>query len=134
MDGLKNATPDNAVLEVLIMLRLCFTTHHHLTFEILSFAGYAWENLPDDSLVINVVGGVGAQSLTLTDHHPHLRSVVQDRESATGDAIEVCVTNQIAHASICCMLTVVIVLEELPDALESGRVQIQSPSFFAFPS
>jgi hypothetical protein len=35
MDGLKNATPANAILEGLIML--CFTTHHHLTLKYLFF-------------------------------------------------------------------------------------------------
>ena len=40
-------------------------------------------------MVIDVGGGVGAQSLTLANHHSHLRFVVQDRESVIGNAIEV---------------------------------------------
>jgi hypothetical protein len=53
-------------------------------------AGYAWENLPQDSLVVDVGGGVGSQSLLLALHHPHLHFIVQDRESVVGDAVEVC--------------------------------------------
>jgi hypothetical protein len=40
--------------------------------------------------VVDVGGGVGAQSLMLANHHPQLRFVVQDRESVVSDAIEVC--------------------------------------------
>ncbi len=44
-------------------------------------AGYAWGNLPQGSTVVDVGGGVGAQSLTLATHHPHLRFIVQDLPS-----------------------------------------------------
>ena len=39
-------------------------------FEISNFAGYDLERLAEDSLVVDVGGGVGAQSLTLAQHHP----------------------------------------------------------------
>ncbi|KAF8498100.1 S-adenosyl-L-methionine-dependent methyltransferase [Russula emetica] len=88
MNGLKNASPANAILE-----------------------GYAWERLPQGSLVVDVGGGVGAQSFTLAKHHPQLRFVIQDRESVVGDAIEYWKKN-------------------MPEALESGRVRIQGHDFF----
>jgi ubiquinone/menaquinone biosynthesis C-methylase UbiE len=63
-------------------------------------AGYAWEGLPEGSLVVDVGGGVGSQSLTLATHHPHLRFVVQDRELVVGDATEVCAFTPLASARI----------------------------------
>jgi O-methyltransferase domain len=53
-------------------------------------AGYSWEKLPEGSLVVDVGGGVGAQSLTLATHHPHLRFVVQDLKHTVDDAVTVC--------------------------------------------
>ena len=63
---------------------------HHLTFENLKFVGFSWESLPEGSLVVDVGGGVGAQSLVLATHRPQLRLVVQDRESVMSDGIDVC--------------------------------------------
>ena len=74
-----------------------FVAHHHLTFRISNFVGYAWEHLPQGSLVVDVGGGVGAQSFTLAKHHPQLRFIVQDRESVVGDAIEVSMCNELNH-------------------------------------
>ncbi|KAF8471570.1 hypothetical protein DFH94DRAFT_684737 [Russula ochroleuca] len=88
MNDLKNASPDNAILE-----------------------GYNWERLPEGSLVVDTGGSVGAQSLTLAKHHPLLRFIIQDRESVVGDAID-------------CWK------KHMPDALESGRVEIQGYNFF----
>ncbi|KAH9993413.1 O-methyltransferase [Russula vinacea] len=88
MNGLKNVMPANAILE-----------------------GYDWERLPEGSLVVDVGGGVGSQSLTLAQHHPQLRFVIQDRESVLGDATDYWKKN-------------------MPDALESGRVKIQGQNFF----
>ncbi|KAH9993417.1 hypothetical protein BJV77DRAFT_366374 [Russula vinacea] len=83
MNGSKNASPANAILK-----------------------GYDWERLSEGSLVVDVGGGVGAQSLTLAQHYPHLRFVIQDRESVLGDAIDYWKRN-------------------MPNALESGRVKIR---------
>ncbi|KAI0278948.1 S-adenosyl-L-methionine-dependent methyltransferase [Russula aff. rugulosa BPL654] len=88
MNGLKNISSANAIL-----------------------GGYAWGRLPQGSLVVDVGGGVGAQSFTLAKHHPQLRFIVQDRESVVGDAIEYWKKN-------------------MPEALESGRVRIQGHDFF----
>jgi hypothetical protein len=73
--------------------------------------GYGWEKLPPGSLVIDVGGGVGSQSLTLARRYPNLCFVVQDREAVIGDANEYWKKN-------------------MPDALDSGRVKLQGHSFF----
>ncbi|KAI9450109.1 S-adenosyl-L-methionine-dependent methyltransferase [Lactarius psammicola] len=88
MAGLRNMTPEDAILD-----------------------GYAWEKLPPSSLVVDVGGGVGSQSLTLARRHPNLRFVVQDREAVIGDANEYWKKN-------------------MPDALDSGRVKLLGLSFF----
>ena len=66
-----------------------------------NFAGYGWEGLPEGSLVVDVGGGVGSQSLTLASHHPHLRFVVQDRESVVGDAIDVWIESVPQKYGVC---------------------------------
>ena len=101
MNGLKNASPLNSILEGSATL---YWVHcgPRLTFEIPNFVGYAWDHLPEGSLVVDVGGGVGSQSFTLAEHHPQLRFIVQDRESVVGDAIEVCATNRITYPNIAC--------------------------------
>ena len=42
---------------------------------------FDWESLPVGSLVVDVGGGVGAQSLALSKTCPNLRFIVQDREA-----------------------------------------------------
>jgi hypothetical protein len=94
MNGLKNAFPLNAILEgsdILCRIHCIPPSHHRIS----NFVGYAWEDLPQGSLVVDVGAGVGSKSFTLAQHHPQLRFLVQDRESVVGDAIEVCATNQI---------------------------------------
>jgi ubiquinone/menaquinone biosynthesis C-methylase UbiE len=73
---------------------MCFSTvcHfllcHYLT-RCIKPTGYGWEKLLPGSLVIDVGGGVGSQSLIIARRHPNLRFVVQDREAVIGDANEV---------------------------------------------
>ncbi|KAH8978094.1 S-adenosyl-L-methionine-dependent methyltransferase [Lactarius hatsudake] len=88
MINMTNMTPEDAILE-----------------------GYAWDKLPPGSLVVDVGGGVGSQSLVLARRHPDLRFVVQDREAVLGDANEYWKKN-------------------MPDALDSGRVKLLGLSFF----
>ncbi|KAH9054233.1 S-adenosyl-L-methionine-dependent methyltransferase [Lactarius vividus] len=81
MVNVTNLTPENAILE-----------------------GYAWEKLPPSSLVVDVGGGVGSQSLALARRYPNLHFVVQDRDSYWK--------------------------KNMPDALDSGRVKLLGLSFF----
>lgn len=88
MNGLGNMAPKDGIVE-----------------------GYAWESLPEGSLVVDVGGGVGSKSLILATHFPHLRFVIQDREPVVRDAVEFWKKN-------------------MPDALGSGRVKPQGHNFF----
>ena len=80
----------NAILEGAVILYSF--SEHSLTWNI-QLEGYSWGKLPEGSLVVDVGGGVGAQSLTLATHHSHLRFLIQDRKPTIHDAIEVCVFN-----------------------------------------
>ncbi|KAI0314195.1 S-adenosyl-L-methionine-dependent methyltransferase [Amylostereum chailletii] len=73
--------------------------------------GFDWKGLKQGALVVDVGGGVGAQSLTLAREHPHLRFVVQDRESVIKNAAAVWDA-------------------QFPDTLLSGRVVLQGHDFF----
>jgi len=75
-------------------------------------AEYAWDQLPKDSLVVDVGGGVGAQSLTLALRHSHLRFVVQDRDSVVGDAVEVCSLHDPHHHMFIDNILVTVLEEE----------------------
>ncbi|KAI0278934.1 O-methyltransferase [Russula aff. rugulosa BPL654] len=88
MNGVKNINPPEAILE-----------------------GYAWGQLPEGSLIVDVGGGVGSQSLVVAKDHPQLRFVVQDREAVVRDAVEYW-------------------KENMPNAVESGRVKLQAHDFF----
>ena len=125
MNGLGNMTPKDAILEGSVMLR--GVADHHLTRKYLS-KGYAWDKLPEGSLVVDVGGGVGSQSLTLATHFPQLRFVVQDREPVVRDAVEVrCLRPTLSG---CGMYLIKygpqFWKKNMPEALESGRVKPQS--------
>ncbi|KIP10236.1 hypothetical protein PHLGIDRAFT_266603 [Phlebiopsis gigantea 11061_1 CR5-6] len=74
--------------------------------------GFDWEGLPMNSIVVDVGGGIGSESLTLAKHHPHLQFVVQDREQVVNQAK--------SYWS-----------EAFPDALASGRITLEAHDFFA---
>ena len=96
-------------------------------------AGYAWGELPEGSLVVDVGGGVGSQTLLLALHHPHLRFIVQDRESVVGDAVEVSVFNPLTSPGMFLILTYTepqYWKKNMPSAVESGRVKLQGSSVF----
>ncbi len=103
MAELRNMTSEDAILDGLSHRATVYFVDHCLTWCI-EPTGYAWEKLPPSSLVIDVGGGVGSQSLTLARRHPNLRFVVQDREAVIGDSNEV----RCASVPIPCIL--------LPDA------------------
>jgi hypothetical protein len=89
-----------------------FIARHHFTFGLSIFAGYGWKHLPEGSLVVDVGGGVGSQSLTVASHHSQLRFVVQDRESVVGDAINVCAMNSPTRIWRALTNVLAVVLEE----------------------
>ncbi|KIL66636.1 hypothetical protein M378DRAFT_75009 [Amanita muscaria Koide BX008] len=69
-----------------------------------------WKSLPKDSLVVDVGGGVGSAALALARAHPHLKIIIQDRAPVIENGLQVW-------------------KKELPNALQSGRVQFQAHSF-----
>ncbi|KAI0826305.1 O-methyltransferase [Irpex lacteus] len=75
-------------------------------------AGFDWAALPKDSLVVDVGGGVGTQTMALAKAFDHLKFIVQDRESViTGSAPGYW-------------------KETLPEAIDSGRVSLKAHDFF----
>lgn len=50
---------------------------------------FDWAGLPEDSLVVDVGGGVGTVSTQLAAVHPKLRFVVQDRPAVVEDGKKV---------------------------------------------
>ncbi|KAI0059947.1 S-adenosyl-L-methionine-dependent methyltransferase [Artomyces pyxidatus] len=73
--------------------------------------GYDWKDLKEGALVVDCGGGVGSQSLTLAKTHPHLHFVVQDRPAVVENGVKFW-------------------NENLPGALDSGRVKLQAHDFF----
>jgi len=73
--------------------------------------GYDWKSLKQDSLVVDVGGGVGSSVLELKVAFPHLRFVVQDRPKVIDDAAKFWGN-------------------EDPEALKSGTVKLQAHDFF----
>ena len=84
-NGLKNMSSPEAILEGSVILRGFCTPPHISNVE---FSGYNWGQLTEGSVIVDVGGGIGAQSMLLALHHPHLRFVVQDR-MFVGGAVEV---------------------------------------------
>ncbi|KII92454.1 hypothetical protein PLICRDRAFT_172543 [Plicaturopsis crispa FD-325 SS-3] len=75
--------------------------------------GLDWQDLPSDSVVVDVGGGVGAQSLDIAKAFPRLKVVVQDRPAVIPDA------EKFWNA-------------ELPGALAAGQVTLQGHDFFGY--
>ncbi|KAJ6471347.1 S-adenosyl-L-methionine-dependent methyltransferase [Mycena sanguinolenta] len=73
--------------------------------------GFSWETYPQGSLVVDVGGGVGSQSMIVARKNPQLSFVVQDRAPVTKEALEVW-TN------------------EMPEYMKSGQVLFEAHDFF----
>ncbi|KAJ7795876.1 S-adenosyl-L-methionine-dependent methyltransferase [Mycena olivaceomarginata] len=72
---------------------------------------FPWDNLPKDSVIIDVAGGVGSASLILAHAHPHLRFVIEDQAQVVSHG------NQIWE-------------REFPEAITSGRVRFEAHDLF----
>jgi hypothetical protein len=59
------------------------------------FVGFAWNELPKDSLVVDVGGGIGSAALAVLRAHPHLRFVVQDLPGPIADGRKVRVASDL---------------------------------------
>ena len=51
--------------------------------------GFDWGSLSKGSMIVDVGGGVGAQSLALAKAFAHLQFIVEDRPSVISDAAKV---------------------------------------------
>lgn len=66
-------------------------SHLHLT----TFIGFDWDALQSGSVIVDVGGGIGAQSMAVAQNYPHLRIIVQDREQTVKDAVSVSINPKI---------------------------------------
>ncbi|KAI0697894.1 O-methyltransferase [Cytidiella melzeri] len=96
------------------LLGICMASMQNLTSRDGILNGFDWKALPADSVVVDVGGGIGSQSMILAKTFDHLKFVVQDREEVVPDATKFWNAN-------------------MPDALSSGRVTLQAHSFFTGP-
>ncbi|KAF5312469.1 hypothetical protein D9619_003732 [Psilocybe cf. subviscida] len=72
---------------------------------------FEWKHLPADSVVVDVGGGVGTSALVLAKKLPNIKVVVQDVPAVVRNG-------QLVWK------------EELPEAINSGRVVLQAHDFF----
>ncbi|EIM90650.1 S-adenosyl-L-methionine-dependent methyltransferase [Stereum hirsutum FP-91666 SS1] len=72
---------------------------------------FNWKSLPAESLVVDVGGGIGTSSMSLATHFPQLNIVVQDLPSVIEEGRTIWA-------------------EKHPDAIKSGRVQLEAHDFF----
>ncbi|KAJ7473961.1 O-methyltransferase [Mycena latifolia] len=73
--------------------------------------GFKWADLPVDSVIVDVGGGVGSIALVIAKAVPHVSLVVQDRTSVIEDAKAYCE-------------------DAAPDLLQNGRVRLEVHDFF----
>lgn len=95
-------------------------------------AGMDWAALGKDALVVDVGGGQGSQSLTLSKHCPNLKLIVQDRETIRGAAKEVRRCTSLPFLNV--ILTDQLVQfweKENPEAWNSGRASFQGLCYAA---
>ncbi|KAM6501378.1 S-adenosyl-L-methionine-dependent methyltransferase [Amanita muscaria] len=72
---------------------------------------FDWRSLPKDALVVDVGGGVGMVPMAIAREHSHLKFVIQDRPTVVENGIQIW-------------------KQEMPSALQSGRVKLEAHDFF----
>lgn len=73
--------------------------------------GFKWSSLPQNTLIVDVGGGVGSTSLEIAQANSHLVFVIQDRPAVVREGEK--------HWE-----------KHIPDALTAGRVSFQAHNFF----
>ncbi|KAK7028529.1 putative S-adenosyl-L-methionine-dependent methyltransferase [Favolaschia claudopus] len=73
--------------------------------------GFKWSDIPENSLIVDVGGGIGSLSLEIAQANPHLRFLIQDKAAVIQEGTQYWNT-------------------ELPGALASGRVTFGEHDFF----
>ncbi|KAI0739310.1 S-adenosyl-L-methionine-dependent methyltransferase [Irpex lacteus] len=106
MEGARSVVPPDGVIKGEYMI--LYVMLYSLTMYI---PGFDWKSLPKDSLVVDVGGGFGTETLNLAKAFSHLKFVVQDQVNVIDDAPKYWE----AH---------------FPEAVSSGRVQLQAHNFF----
>ncbi|KAI0685289.1 S-adenosyl-L-methionine-dependent methyltransferase [Cytidiella melzeri] len=91
MEGTQSLTPPGATIRVV--------------------EGFDWQSLPKGSVVVDVGGGFGSQSLSLAQAFSHLKFVVQDKAGVISNVPKFWEAR-------------------LPQALENGQVEFQVHNFF----
>ena len=87
MEGVQNMGSPGAILEGKVS---CSGVNSAMLGRFdLRISGYDWKSLPSGSVVVDVGGGIGSQSLALAKAYDHLKFVVQDRDSVVADAVKV---------------------------------------------
>ncbi|KAF7371897.1 O-methyltransferase [Mycena venus] len=82
-------------------------------------SGFKWDNLPDDSLIVDLGGSVGSTALTIAKAVPHVKLVVQDRSSVIEDAKTILQQLRAAATPATKLITVDIIL---PHTCQDTRV------------
>ena len=90
--GTKQTASPNAILEGKL-----FLSKFRAASKSRVWTGFDWKGLKKGALVVDVGGGVGHQSMTLLQHHEHLRFVVQDRMHVLKDATEASLSRLIPY-------------------------------------
>ncbi|KAI0326179.1 S-adenosyl-L-methionine-dependent methyltransferase [Cubamyces sp. BRFM 1775] len=71
--------PENSVRLMQVSRAMAAASKTEGSKSIADSSVFPWETLPQNSVVVDVGGGIGAVSVQLATPHPHLRLIVQDR-------------------------------------------------------
>lgn len=85
MDVLRRLSPPGAVLQGMYF--------NPISCNQLTGTGFEWASLPENSLIVDVGGGIGSISLEIAQANPHLRFLVQDKEAVVPEGEEVAVNS-----------------------------------------